>query len=141
MPIVWTEEMRTGHPIIDSDHQQLVQIINLVEEAVAEHNIVRADQIIFALLAYVTGHFAREEGIQQQIGFPEREAHQQRHRIMADFSTQLENRIREARTEIQKLTYLSQLQDALGEWLLKHIMAEDMKMVPYLRQASGMGAE
>jgi hemerythrin len=56
---------------------------------------------------------------------------------MADFSTQLDARIREARTEIQKLTYLSQLQDALGEWLLKHIMNEDMKMVPYLRQKLG----
>jgi hemerythrin len=140
MPIVWTEQMRTGHPIIDSDHKALVQIINLVEQAVADHNIVRADQIIFALLAYVTGHFAREEAVQHQIDFPEREAHQQRHAIMADFSNQLDNRIREARTESQKLTYLSQLQDALGEWLLKHIMNEDMKMVPYLQQASNLGA-
>ncbi len=140
MPVQWTEQMRTGHPTIDSDHMQLVEIINLVEQAVIERNLVRADQIIFALLAYVSGHFAREEAIQQQIGFPDCATHKQKHAIMTAFSTHLEGQIRDASTDSRKLACLSQLQDALGDWLIKHILDEDMKMLPYLGRSAGVSA-
>jgi len=131
MPITWTEQLRTGHPTIDSDHQQLVEIINLVESAVSEGNLVRADQIMFALLAYVTGHFAREEAVQHHIGFPDRDTHKKKHAIMAAFTNHLDTQIRDAADDAGRLACLARLQEALGDWLITHIINEDLKMTPY----------
>jgi len=79
--IEWKDDYLVGHPLIDYDHQTLVNITNElyanVQKGKGDEMI---DDSINYLIGYVTHHFAREEGIFLESDYPDGAAHLQKHR-------------------------------------------------------------
>ena len=135
MPILWTEDMRIGHPIVDADHMQLIEIINLALIVVSERDLGQADNILYSLLNYVAGHFKREEAILAEIGYPALEAHKSKHDSFGNYTKRMAIALHDKKPDLEKLELIGQLTDHLKTWLVQHILVEDVEMIPYLTKA------
>jgi len=129
MPIRWRKQMSVGNLIIDLDHRYLLSLVNQVEYALrhpeeSDHLQMALDQ----LSEYAREHFAREEKLQLRIQFrgymPHKLAHQglleRLDKIIAEVLSEKDpERLRSRQEEIVPL---------LRDWLLDHVLKEDMKM-------------
>lgn len=77
---VWTAALATGNPFIDDEHQELVQRVNAVLEAIAlqlgEASLAEPMQ---QLHDYACEHFAREEREMQLIAYKDAGDHRAAH--------------------------------------------------------------
>jgi len=133
--IQWREALAVGHPNIDSDHQRLLNLINLFETA-DEANI---EQTLFELVQYTRAHFAREEAFQRQMNFPEAAKHKVFHDDLAKESEKLLH-LWETTPRAGQAALILRIAPFLRGWLIDHIINEDLKMKPYLAApSSGAG--
>lgn len=133
MPIQWRKQMSVGNLILDLDHRYLLSLINQVEYALRHPEERETLNMAFEQLQeYAKEHFAREEHLQLRIqhrGYMQHKlAHQALLVRLAAISKRILDesdieRIREQRSEITQL---------LRDWLLDHVLKEDMKMKPEL---------
>lgn len=132
MAIIWRDEYRVGNELIDADHRYLFCLVNTVELAVRDddsHDLL--DVALDQLLDYTRYHFAREERIQYAAGYPgyldHKLAHHRLLRHLEDACAQIREAVGPDRTACQR-----ELQSLLRQWLLEHVLEEDLKMKPYL---------
>ena len=132
MLLQWSKDLAVGHPIIDSDHQMLINIANDLEHATHHNTGTEAIGMGLGRLAqYIETHFAREEALFMHSNYPHKEKHQQNHRdiekLMRGFQTAYEHD--PASVDLDKLL------NFLKEWLVKHIGKLDKSYIPYVEAA------
>ncbi len=158
MSIVWRNEMSVGNTAIDNDHKYLIAMINALEAAI---NSKLRDKVLLLhvsqLTIYTAEHFAREEAVQENIKFAQSEEHKEDHKKFFNQIKAVQEKIESSKqreehlksinpiikntqqtTESSKLhdtldLVAQELSDLLKDWLLKHILKEDMKMKPYFK--------
>lgn len=69
------ESFLTGHPDIDDDHRQLVEVINLVSDAIESNDLNQCRSLLNSFVEVARNHFAREEAILREVCFPGIEEH------------------------------------------------------------------
>lgn len=129
----WTGAMSVGVPALDSDHRCLVRIINLLAEvdhgAEARSTI---ETVLDTLAMYARYHFAREERLMEECGFPASQVHRAEHEEFTDNIHGLRLGLGgRATPDLAK-----ELFDYLTGWLRHHILIQDMAYKPYVRAAS-----
>jgi len=129
MPIQWRKQMSVGNLIIDLDHRYLLSLINQVEYALRHPEEQQNLQMALEQLSeYAREHFAREEKLQLRIQFrgymPHRIAHQSLLDRLERITDEIlgENDPDHLRARSEEITQL------LRDWLLDHVLKEDMKM-------------
>lgn len=131
----WNEAMSVGVPALDSDHRCLVRIINLLAEV--DHGAEArstVETVLETLAMYARYHFAREERLMVQCGFPASQFHRAEHDEFTDHIRGLRLRLAgRATPDLAK-----ELLDYLTQWLRHHILIQDMAYTPYLRGARGL---
>lgn len=130
----WTEAMSVGVPALDSDHRCLVRIINLLAEV--DHGAEArstVETVLETLAMYARYHFAREERVMEQCGFPASHFHRAAHEEFTDYVHGL--RVRLAGRGTPDLA--KELFDYLTQWLRHHILIQDMAYKPYVRGVHG----
>lgn len=132
MLLQWSKTLEIGHPIVDYDHQMLVNIANELHHAVKfDQGDEAVARCLGQLAQYVETHFKREEALFMDSGYPHKEKHCQNHR-------DIERLVRgfEAGFEADPGgTDLNKLLTFLKEWLVKHIGKLDKSYAPYVRAA------
>lgn len=141
MAIQWRDKMSIGSRVLDEDHKRLIDILNTFEQMTKNGAAFEAlDQIFQELADYTREHFAREEKIQQDIGYPLRQTHQEQHRAMVawllkSYKTYKARRQTAASKGITcDHDSYEELLAILNTWLMKHILQEDMKLKPHLER-------
>ena len=125
---VWTNRFMTGESIVDTEHQELVRIINQVaslEEGPESAPTIRL--ILDQLVRYAVNHFAHEEELMAGLGCDPR--HVQSHRAAhVDFAKQV--------VAMRKVSTghndTEQLLRFLSNWLAFHILGMDQSMARQL---------
>lgn len=138
MAIEWQAGYETGITVLDEDHRRLVGLINDLDSALtggSPTDPIRMGMIIDALVDYTRYHFTREEGLMASAGYVAREDHGRAHAAFARFLTDMAG----AWFLTPDRRSAERLRDLLGEWLIEHILVEDMKYVPALRGNHGGG--
>ena len=125
--ITWNESMSVKVHEIDVQHQKLVKLINELNDAM--HHGKGQDvlgKLIAGLANYAVMHFATEERMFKQHGYPESPAHIAEHRKFVDEVTTFKKGFDEGKhgLSIQVLRFLS-------DWLRNHIMGTDMKYAAF----------
>jgi len=131
MPIAWDEQMKVGNREIDSDHRELISIVNEFELAAAqsagEVNERQMRIILGRLQAYTRDHFAREEYLQATTNFDGYEENKRHHtalrKSLADFIDKYDAG---GFDDLKAAT--DQMIDFLNHWLVDHILKIDLKM-------------
>ncbi|MBI9072660.1 MAG: bacteriohemerythrin [Melioribacteraceae bacterium] len=135
MPIIWNKKLSVSNELIDHDHQFLINLINTVELLLlCKENISFLLEVFNQLHEYSVNHFRREESIQRKIEY--NKSLQQKHS-----HTKLLNELETLKKDISGEKSLEELTEKadniiifLRNWLINHIIDEDLLMKPYLEK-------
>ena len=136
--IAWQSAMEIGHPTIDRDHRVLLDLVNQISIPATRRDPIALEFVLDELLSYTARHFAREEALIAEAGYPDLVAHQTIHAEMIGEVRQLQSRLVCAASDLGDA-----LHDFLGRWLIQHIMVEDRRYTPFLSglAVSGIASE
>lgn len=134
MAITWDPSWNIGIAIIDSQHQRWVEIFNALEEAFLAGQSMDEMQatVLKEILDYTHFHFAEEEKLMADIGYPEFSTHRRLHK---DFDSLVYGHFRQHDRGETMLT--SELLQLIRNWLISHIQAEDRKIATFLETCQG----
>jgi len=132
MSLAWREQLSVGNDVIDSDHKQLIEIINLVERSLVVMNRSELTIALGSLSQYSKAHFAREEKIARAAGYMQVPHLHQSHEALLIKLEQVKQEIGEEWTAaaVEHFTVL------LRDWLINHVIKEDLLMKPLLKKQS-----
>lgn len=126
----WTDDLCTRNELIDGDHRKLIDLLNVLFEAMdsAQGN-ERMSKAMNDLVAYTEEHFGREEAEMQRIQYVAALAHQAEHIKLLKQLVELK-----AMLDAGGRINIPAVSDFLGAWLRDHILAADMKLAAALKQ-------
>lgn len=127
----WTQELETGIQAIDSQHRQIVNYINELDDAIQTGNTDGIKHVIEGVLNYTVTHFEFEEELMQKAGFSALKAHQQTHEFFMRKVAVLRGRSN-AGEDVSSL-----LLSMLKGWLVNHIKGEDRDYIESVKKITG----
>ena len=109
----------TGVEVIDEQHKRIVQYINDLYDAQVSLDKKVVGEVIDELVDYTISHFAFEESLMEQAGYPFLEPHKKVHEL---FTKKIGNFVEryKAGEEVSE-----ELLNMLQRWLINHIKNED----------------
>lgn len=120
--VEWSRNLETGIPLMDDDHRHLVSLYNdiLLFAKDARHSLM--EERLISLAKDMEAHFSREEvlmaGCPPELVAAHRHEHQQ---LLAELSCQIE----EWQEKHVSAAFLVRF---LHQWVLRHIVVEDMAL-------------
>lgn len=117
--MVWTRELESGIPVIDTQHKRLIEFINELHDACQTDNINETNHVMEGLLNYTITHFEFEESLQEKAGYPFLKAHRRIHEIFMKKVAEIRSRATQGENVALELLAL------LNGWLVSHIKGED----------------
>lgn len=119
--IAWDNKYSTGIPLIDTQHQKLIDIINRLFLNMKEGgDRMLLGEIIDELVDYTVNHFKTEEDMMQKTNYPGFEEHKRIHQLfvdkVGDTMSKLKNGERVVPADMYKF---------LKNWLIDHIEKQD----------------
>ena len=126
----WSTEYEIGIKMIDDDHRSLFETANHLNRSVRKregHKVIEAT--FNMLMKYIHEHFAREEQLMLQSGFPGLEEHIRLHSVFmnAFFST------KQSYAAAPRAFDFDGFLKFLKNWLEHHVLVEDPKYVPHVQ--------
>uniref|UniRef100_A0A831UAW2 Bacteriohemerythrin n=1 Tax=Geobacter metallireducens TaxID=28232 RepID=A0A831UAW2_GEOME len=121
--ITWSDTLSVKVKQFDDQHKKLVDMVNQLFDAMktGKGNQVMGD-ILKQLIAYTQTHFAAEERLMKQYGYPDFEAHKKEHNALVMQVLDLQKQFQEG-----KAVLTQNVMTFLRDWLSKHIQGDDKK--------------
>lgn len=125
----WDESYSVDNKMIDAQHKQLFELAKkaylMVNRPVTKEEI---KDVLREFFEYMRDHFSDEEKYMYSIGYPKIEEHKKLHRQI----------IFELSEAIKTIRSPNDLKEKIGiiakEWLLQHILKEDMQIHRYCKE-------
>jgi len=130
MPLIkWRDSYSVGVEKFDQEHMLLVELINEMFEVVRDKGKVASlNGAVDKLVDYTRVHFVDEEEALEKVDYPHLEEHKEIHANLlaqvVEFQEQIEEEGKDLRTDLYKF---------LRDWLINHILDEDMKYGKYFK--------
>lgn len=129
----WTEKMSVGIDTMDTDHKKLIDLVNTLHAVVRKkESVENIARIMRELSEYTDYHFEAEEQLLRLIRYPDIEGHIQNHRALQQKVREMEDKYR---SNPKQGTL--KLFDFLSDWLMRHILGDDMRYKPLLLEKLG----
>ncbi|MEI6560211.1 MAG: bacteriohemerythrin [Rhodospirillaceae bacterium] len=126
--IVWTQAMSVGRDSLDGHHQMIIDCLNRLHPLLGTSGRdAEVHAVIETLEDFVLVHFSEEEQLQRQIGYPDWRQHKAQHDAMYELVFKLKADLEHGRTPDAQVLFA-----ILNDWLVRHILGEDRKYIPYL---------
>ncbi len=126
----FTEDLLTGHDMIDEQHEQLFGYINNLLRACGEgRGRAELGNAIQYLMDYTEEHFSAEERLQNKYSYPDRVNHKKYHETF-------KRTIRELAEELDRdgtsVTLVGKINKSVGDWLVNHVKKQDVKVAKHI---------
>ncbi len=133
--MLWKDRYALGVPLIDTQHKELFQRVEaflqtLRSPATWEDKVQKVNETLAFMKTYVVEHFAAEEAYQQEIGYPQSEAHKKIHEDMVNYVLAVSEEYERSGFNEQ---LMQQFAGKLLAWLINHVAAEDQHIAEYSR--------
>ena len=131
----WNESLALGIPEIDEQHRNFLDLIGAVCQGLKSYQAIPCiEEVVAELDAYTRCHFADEEALMEQHGFPGLPSHRASH---AHFTTQ----VRDLGEQLAKGERVSlAVLHLLSDWLTFHISLADRQFVNFIHEQSANAA-
>src|SRR4051794_6931072 len=137
MAIKWREELSIDLGPIDEDHQTLIGIINQFEVVKPGPSAAtNLSDVLQQLEQYGSVHFGREERLQRLVAFPYSQAHGQQHRHLLRGLGYARAELAQVASDKDLAAFREHMCGFLNDWLLEHIIHNDLLMKPYVKAMS-----
>lgn len=119
----WNDKMSVGVPAMDEDHRKLLDLLNELHAVVRQKQSADCvERVLRDVVSYADYHFEAEERLMRLARYPDLEAHKATHDHLRAQVADLEKRF-VANNSAMRLKMF----DFLSDWLMRHILGEDMK--------------
>jgi diguanylate cyclase (GGDEF)-like protein/hemerythrin-like metal-binding protein/PAS domain S-box-containing protein len=120
----WKPDYAWGHAVIDAEHRELFRLANALLARATQPGAEHAgyDRALNELMAYTQAHFAHEEGMLRELGYPQLEQHVALHRALL---AQAQGLRRSATADGPPLAELMKF--LVNDLVAEHLEREDMK--------------
>ncbi|ADE12320.1 bacteriohemerythrin [Sideroxydans lithotrophicus] len=135
MSLVWREQLSVGNDVIDSDHRYLIDIINRVGQSLSTRNRRELVAGLDSLSHYSQEHFAREEKIAHAAGYEQVPHLGETHQALLNQLDQVRQEVGEM-VQVWSSETAERLTRLLRNWLIDHVIKEDLLMKPVLQKLS-----
>ena len=126
--LLWQDNLNTGIQVIDDQHRRIVEMINQLEAARQSGSQVAIVEVLDELVDYTLSHFAFEEALMEEAGYPFCAAHKRVHEVFT-------KRVSEYRMRFQAgEDVVDELKSMLSRWLFNHIRNDDKAYSEQVRQ-------
>jgi hemerythrin-like metal-binding protein len=127
--MVWTEEMSVGVEELDDDHKQLIALLNEANDKLSSAQSREVvGEVLDRLVNRTTTHFAHEEALFGQTGFPGAEAHRREHDLMLGQAMAWHAHFKSGLPPLLSVDQICSFQS----WLDNHIQGADMQYGSHL---------
>ncbi|WP_432738518.1 bacteriohemerythrin [Maridesulfovibrio sp. FT414] len=124
----WREELSVGVEVVDDEHRQLIAMINKAYDSVEN---MEEEKVLIELVGemrkYALTHFATEERLMDQYGYPGADEHRRKHNEFMITAASSDNMISKG-VELEPVKIFKYLAD----WLRLHILNTDKELGKYL---------
>lgn len=131
MELVWTKQLSVGNAVIDSDHKNLIALINGIERAIRAKDCSVMPQAFELLEGWLCVHFANEEKIARAVKF-DFSKHRQAQQYSLKELQYLRNEL-VGKKSIWCESAIEHYAHFLRDWMTEHITKLDMPMKPMLQ--------
>jgi methyl-accepting chemotaxis protein len=126
----WSAGLSVNITQIDDQHKKLIGMINELHKAMKLKKSNSAmGSILDRLADYTVTHFATEEKLFAQYGYPEEKAHVELHRKLVAQVVDIQKKFKSGNAMISM-----ELMAFLKDWLVNHIQGTDKKYSSFLRE-------
>lgn len=127
----WSEKMSVGVDAMDADHKKLLSYVNELHGVIRGSNDTDLiNRVLRDIITYTDYHFEAEERLMRLARYEGLEDHRRSH-------TELRDSVHALKTQYDvnpKATALK-IFDFLSNWLMRHILGEDMRYKSALKAA------
>jgi len=129
--VTWSDEAYgLGHELIDSQHKRLIEMINDLHDALARGQVTEGVRRgIIGIVEYTQTHFADEERVMEELGWPGLKEHRKKHHALIRDVQRLLIRLRSGE-DVGPLELLG----FFRQWLIEHIEGEDLGLRDVIRR-------
>jgi len=132
MSIEWRDSLSVGNDYIDEDHKHLIVLINQYEIAVQQRNLPILENAFEGLVEYAHSHFEREQNLMDAVHYPNRRGHAELHTKLIDTMDDYHKGLKK-----EKSVDIKKVSKFLHDWIIDHVVNEDMKLRPYVKGERG----
>lgn len=130
--LAWNESLVIGIQSMDFQHKHWVRLINELHEAMLRGEGSKAiNQSLDNALGYTRLHFAAEERLLSENGYPTYEQHKKLHDDFVGDIARLKDRLN-AGHAVLAMELITEMKD----WLRQHIQNADREYAPFLKRKS-----
>jgi hemerythrin-like metal-binding protein len=128
----WNEEFAVGVESIDREHRALFELFNDLHSSIlrGETHSLTAEKLE-RLVQYTEEHFADEERLMAESGYPKLEEHCRSHRALTEQVQGMMDDLKRSQS-VMNLPALK----FLNEWVTLHILREDRSYVPWMQKVA-----
>lgn len=120
--IVWKEAYNIGHDEIDSQHRNMVEIINDFYEANRNNDLnIHITSLMLRIYEYTQQHFEFEESLLEVYQYPNLNEHKSHHQKMEYTTLELKKKVFSGQFNAESIFAF------LKKWWLDHILKNDKK--------------
>lgn len=132
MAIEWSDRLSVGSDVIDAQHRELLHRFNdLLEACRLQKGKEKVVELLDYLDSYTVSHFSAEEGLMSRSGYPDLENHRGQHR---EFVARLAQLKADLEREGASLGVVVETNQALLNWIVRHIKTEDIMVGAHLQR-------
>ena len=131
MGLEWGEQLSVGNAMIDSEHQDLIVVVNSVEHAIRARDSFALSQAFKLLEDRMRIHFTNEEKIARAVNFPFTNNKLEHHNILKLLQHMRDEL--EAKNGILSEVATEHFSHFLSDLITEHILREDMQMKSVLQ--------
>lgn len=132
MEVAWTKQLSVGNAVIDSEHQNLVVMIDRIESMIKANDAFSLSQELELLERSLCIHFINEERLAQAVNFPFAQNKQEHKFVLKEFQRMKDELL--ARNGQWNEGTAAHYSNFMSDWLISHVMREDMLMKPVLQK-------
>lgn len=132
MEAAWTKQLSVGNAVIDSEHQNLVVMIGHIESMIKANDVSSLTQELEQLERGLCIHFVNEERLAQAVNFPFDKNKQEHKFVLKEFQRMKDELL--AKNGKWADSTAKHYSNFLSDWLIGHVMREDMLMKPVLQK-------
>ena len=130
MFIYWDKKLEIGNQLVDTEHRMLIMLFRKLDIAIKtgqSENAIR--HVIVEVKKFAEFHFASEENLMREVGYPELSRHEAIHSHLLQQLEVLISRMSRRREFPEDLLFF------LSNWTIRHIGLEDQKIADYVRES------
>ncbi len=128
----WSEALSVGIPEIDAEHQHFIMLVNQLNEAIIERmDMEEIKKRMQLILDDALVHFAHEETLFREWGYPDADKHATRHAQIMKALSEIMGGFERGGVDYEWIEAGLKVKEAL----IGHLLNEDMKYRDYRRSA------